>query len=298
MRRRFATLDVFTQSRFAGNPLAVVLEPAGLDTAAMQTIAREFNLSETVFVFPPADLARRAAIRIFTPARELPFAGHPTVGTAVLLGCMDGGGTRDFVLGESAGPVPCHVSIDAKDRGHALFGIPKLPALDGKSGGREAVAAALGLSASDIGFDNFATAGWSAGVPFALVPLRGLEAIRRCKPDLADWDQAFGGVGSASAFVFCKESVDAGSHFHARMFAPRMGVAEDPATGSAVAAFAGLLAASGAYGDCEHALRIEQGYEMGRPSQIELTLTMVAGKLTAATIAGDAIIVSEGTIEA
>src|SRR5579862_426010 len=298
MRRRFATLDVFTQSRFAGNPLAVVLEPAGLDTANMQTIAREFNLSETVFVFPPADPSHRAALRIFTPARELPFAGHPTAGTAVLLGCTDGGGRSDFVFEEKAGPVPCHVSADAKDRGHARFAIPKLPEPDGKLGSREAVAAALGLAASDIGFDNFVSAGWSAGVPFALAPLRGLEPIRRCKPDLANWDKAFGGVGTASAFVFCRESVDVGSHFHARMFAPRMGVAEDPATGSAVAAFAGLLAAGGGYADGEHALRIEQGYEMGRPSLIELTLTMAAGKLTAATIAGDAIIVSEGTIEA
>ena len=91
MRRRFVTLDVFTDKRFAGNPLAVVLEPDGLDTAAMQTIAREFNLSETVFVFPPADKAHRAKLRIFTPVRELPFAGHPTVGTAVLLGRIDGG---------------------------------------------------------------------------------------------------------------------------------------------------------------------------------------------------------------
>ncbi len=297
MRRRFATLDVFTQKRFAGNPLAVVLEPAGLDTAAMQTIAREFNLSETVFVFPPADPAHRAAIRIFTPARELPFAGHPTVGTAVLLGCMDGGGKREFVLGEEVGPVRCQVDTGT-DRGRARFAIPQLPSPVGKPGGREAVAAALGLSVSDIGFDNFATAGWSAGVPYTMVPLRGLAAIRRCKPDLANWDQAFGGVGAASAFVFSKECVEAGSHFHARMFGPRLGVAEDPATGSAVAAFAGLLAASGAYADGEHALRIEQGYEMGRPSQIELTLTMAAGKLTAATIAGDAITVSEGTIEA
>ncbi len=111
MRRRFVTLDVFTGKRFAGNPLAVVLEPDGLDTAAMQTIAREFNLSETVFVFPPANKASRAKIRIFTPVSELPFAGHPTVGTAVLLGRIDGGTHgRDFVLELNIGPVPCTVT--------------------------------------------------------------------------------------------------------------------------------------------------------------------------------------------
>src|SRR5688572_11321806 len=113
MKRRFATLDVFTESRFAGNPLAVVLEPQGLETAAMQTIAREFNLSETVFVFPPdasSSSSARARLRIFTPANELPFAGHPTVGTAVLLGGLDGGGERSFTLEEKIGPVPCRVT--------------------------------------------------------------------------------------------------------------------------------------------------------------------------------------------
>lgn len=298
MRRRFATLDVFTQTRLAGNPLAVVLEPAGLDTPAMQAIAREFALSETVFVFPPAAPSLRASIRIFTPARELPFAGHPTVGTAVLLGCRDGGGSRDFVLGEVLGPVPCRVSADGADRGHARFTIPQLPKPDGQPGSRAAAAAALGLTPDEIGFGVFEVAAWSAGVPFTLVPLRAIEAVGRCKPDLGRWDEAFGGVGSASAFVFCRQTAEPGRDFHARMFAPRMGVTEDPATGSAVAAFAGMLAASGGYADGEHALRVEQGYEMGRPSLIELTLTMAAGKLAAASIGGHAVIVSEGTIEA
>src|SRR4051794_2016596 len=107
MRRRFVTLDVFTENRFAGNPLAVVLAPEGLDTAAMQAIAREFNLSETVFVGPAENSSHRAKLRIFTPGRELPFAGHPTVGTAVLLGLLDGGTSeRDFVLEETIGLVP------------------------------------------------------------------------------------------------------------------------------------------------------------------------------------------------
>ena len=126
MRRRFVTLDVFTNKRFAGNPLAVVLDPDGLDTAAMQTIAREFNLSETVFVFPPADKANRAKLRIFTPARELPFAGHPTVGTAVLLGRIDGG-DRAFTLEEQVGLVPCRVKSSGPDSGSASFDIPRLP---------------------------------------------------------------------------------------------------------------------------------------------------------------------------
>src|SRR4051794_18605075 len=128
MRRRFVTLDVFTEKRFAGNPLAVVLEPDGLDTVAMQTIAREFNLSETVFVQPPENAAYRAKLRIFTPANELPFAGHPTVGMAVLLGRLDGGTQpRDFVMELGIGPVRCKVTPSA-DGGRAVFHLPKLPA--------------------------------------------------------------------------------------------------------------------------------------------------------------------------
>src|SRR3954469_9110684 len=148
MRRRFVTLDVFTDKRFAGNPLAVVLEPDGLDTAMMQAIAREFNLSETVFVQPPENSAHRAKLRIFTPGRELPFAGHPTVGTAVLLGTLDGGAREQgFVLEENIGLGASHVGPPA-GRGHATFDIPRLPAEEGKAADNAMLAAALSISAA------------------------------------------------------------------------------------------------------------------------------------------------------
>ena len=298
MRRRFVTLDVFTGTRFAGNPLAVVLEPEGLDTAAMQTIAREFNLSETVFVFPPADKANRAKLRIFTPARELPFAGHPTVGTAVLLGRIDGGGQRTFAMEEQVGLVPCRVTSSGPDSGSASFDIPRLPAKEADSPDVALMAAGLGLSAADMGLDGFTAQRWSAGNPFTLVPVRGLDAIGRCRLDIARFNEAFGGGAHAAAFVFCRETAEPGHSFHARMFAPVMGVHEDPATGSAVAAFAGYLAAHGGYADGAHVVGIEQGYEMGRASQIELTLKVSGGRLTGAAIAGGAVVVMEGTIEA
>ncbi|MFI5178214.1 MAG: PhzF family phenazine biosynthesis protein, partial [Vicinamibacterales bacterium] len=133
MKRRFATLDVFTEKAFAGNPLAVVLEPEGLDTGTMLAIAREFNLSETVFVCPPASGSSRARVRIFTPARELPFAGHPTIGTAVLLGGLDGGGERTFALEETVGLVPCRVRSTGVDRGRASFDLPRLPTREAAS---------------------------------------------------------------------------------------------------------------------------------------------------------------------
>lgn len=299
MRRRFVTLDVFTDKRFAGNPLAVVLEPDGLDTAAMQSIAREFNLSETVFVQPPEDKSHRAKLRIFTPARELPFAGHPTVGTAVLLARLDGGGgARDFILEEKVGLVPCRVTPAGGDGGHADFDIPRLPSKEADGPDAAGMAAALGLQASDVGLDGFTAARWSAGNPFTFVPVRNLGAMARCRLDLARFDAVFGGSGHAAAFVFCRETAEKGNSFHARMFAPIMGVHEDPATGSAVAAFSGYLAARGGYADGEHAVRIEQGYEMGRPSLIELTLEISGGKLTGAAIGGGAVVVTEGTLEA
>lgn len=298
MRRRFVTLDVFTSRRFAGNPLAVVLDAEGLDTAAMQAITREFNLAETVFLLPPEDPAHRARLRIFTPAMELPFAGHPTVGTAVLLNRIDGGGAHNFVLEENIGLIPCATaSIDA-DRGRARFQLARLPEEAGETTGRENIAAALGLAPEDIGFDGFRPSLWSAGVPFAYVPLRSLDAVKRCQPRLEHWEAAFAQHAHSSAYVFCREPVEAGSAFHARMFAPRLGVYEDPATGSAAAAFAGALMRFAPPGDGEHDVVIEQGYEMGRPSLITLSVTVRNGQLAGAAIGGEAITVTEGTIEA
>jgi trans-2,3-dihydro-3-hydroxyanthranilate isomerase len=297
MRRRFITLDVFTSRRFAGNPLAVVLDPDGLDTGSMQAIAREFNLSETVFVLPPEAPANRAKLRIFTPGRELPFAGHPTVGTAVLLGRLDGGTSRTIVLEEGVGPVRCEVESRSADRGFARFDVPKAPEQVSEAADMRAIAAALSLKPDDLGFDGVGPAQWSAGNPFWFVPLRGLDAMARSRPDMSRWDAAFGG-SPVGAFLFCRQTAEPGHAFHARMFAPGFGIYEDPATGSAAAAFAGWAARHGGLGDGDHTLNIEQGYEMGRPSLITLFVGMRAGKLATVSIGGEAIVVAEGTIEA
>jgi trans-2,3-dihydro-3-hydroxyanthranilate isomerase len=299
MRRRFVTLDVFTEKRFAGNPLAVVLEPDGLDTASMQRIAREFNLSETVFVFPPADKTRRARIRIFTPAAELPFAGHPTVGTAVLLGRLDGGAQpREFLLELGIGPVRCQVTPGSAESGRAVFELPKLPADIGAPASDADITAALGIDVADIGFDNVRPARWSAGAPYTLLPLRDLDAVGRCAINSAAWKKAFAFDAHAAVYMFCRQTVQNGNAFHARMFAPNAGVNEDPATGSAAAAMAGYIPTFDKLSDGSHPLVIEQGFEMGRPSLIELTLKIAGGKLTGASIGGGAVVVSEGTIEA
>jgi len=297
MRRRFVTLDVFTEKRFAGNPLAVVLEPDGLDTAAMQQIAREFNLSETVFVQPPENKVHRAKLRIFTPGRELPFAGHPTVGTAVLLARLDGGNdARDFIIEENIGLVSCQ-TLHSGEGGHATFDVPRLPAREGEASDAAKIAAALGISPGDIGFDGLACERWSAGNPFTIVPVRGIEVVARCRPDTARFEAAFG-TGFAAPFIVSRETADPGNAYHTRMFAPGTGISEDPATGSAAAAFAGYLVAHASYKDGAHLVRIEQGYEMGRPSLMELTLKIGGGKLTSASIGGSAVVVMEGTLEA
>lgn len=300
MQRRFATLDVFTDRRFAGNPLAVVIEAEGLETVAMQAIAREFNLPETVFVLPPQESANRARLRIFTPARELPFAGHPTVGTAVLLGLQDGarpGG--GIVLEEGIGPVRCTFDAGGNARGRVRFAIPRLPVEVGPAPADAAIAAALNLQPAEIGFGHHRPSRWSAGNPFTFVPVAGLAAIGKASPNPLTFDATFGADGSfAAAFLYCRECANPGNHFHARMFAPKMGIAEDPATGSAAAAFPGVLARVAGLGDGEHAIAIEQGCEMGRPSLIHVAFTLRGGGLAAVSIGGDAVVVAQGTLAA
>ena len=300
MRRRFVTLDVFTTRRFAGNPLAVVLDAEGLDDAAMAAIAREFNLSETVFVLPPEDERHRARLRIFTPRRELPFAGHPTVGTAILLGLRADtpADAMAFGLEENIGIVPCVVETRGEDRGYARFRLPRLPEVLEESIDPVQVAWGLGLDPAEIGFDRHLPSRHSAGNPFDFVPVNSLEAVERAKPTADAFTKVFGGNGPG-VFVYSKETAEAGRDFHARMFgSPGIGVGEDPATGSAAAAFAGVMMQFEPRGDGEHAVVIEQGYAMGRPSEIDLQVTIREGALASVEIGGSAVIVSEGEIEA
>ena len=216
----------------------------------------------------------------------------------MLLARLDGGtGSREVVLAEDVGPVACVVHPGG-DGGRAGFDIPRPPERLGAVRDPARLAAALSLAPSDFGCDGFTPENWSAGNAFTFVPVRGLEAIASARPDMAHWGDAFGPDDPPGAFLFCREVRDPENAYHARMFAPAMGVTEDPATGSAVAAFAGVLAASGRLADGRHAFAIEQGYEMGRPSLLRLWITMHGGRLAVATVGGDAVVVGEGTIEA
>ncbi len=297
MPRRFYTLDVFTDTKLAGNPLAVVIDSDGLDAKQMQAITREFNLSETVFVQPAQAAGNTARLRIFTPGRELPFAGHPTVGTAVLLAKLSGGqDSADLALEETIGLVAVRVEEIAGDAPKATFVLPQLPQQAGEAPSVEAVAAAIGLEPDDIGFDAHEISVFSAGVPFTFIPIKSLALIARARVVPGAWDAALGGIGHGDAYVYTRETKRLGSAFHTRMFAPSMGIGEDPATGSAAAAFAGALMQYEYLPDGTHTLQLEQGFEMGRPSMITLILEIANQTLTKASIAGRAVIVGEGTL--
>lgn len=298
MQRRFHTLDVFTKFALAGNPLAVVRDAGGLDGAAMQKIAREFNLSETVFVLPPANPVNTARLRIFTPAAELPFAGHPTVGAAVLIAGlrapeMAGGRDLQVVLEEAVGAIRCTVRLEREGASFCYFDLPRLPEKIADADPAR-LAAALSLEISEIGFDGHRPQVWSAGTPFCCVPVADLAAIARAAPNPTLLASAL--AGGRGAFLYTRETADPAHSVHARMFSAGLGMVEDPATGAAAAAFAGQAVAFERPEDGAHDLVIEQGYEMGRPSQIVLGLTVEAGALAAATIGGHAVRVSDGTL--
>ena len=297
--RRYCVYDVFTVERLAGNPLAIVLDCEGLDLAAMQSIAREFNLSESVFVLPPENPKHRARIRIFTPDYEMPFAGHPTVGTAVALAEAGGEASNGlFVLEENIGPVRCAVK-GGQGTTFAEFDLAKLPERLDLAADPEAIGAALGLGPHEIGFENHRVSFWSAGVPYVTIPVKDLGAAAKVRLDNQAWSELAPKKSEwafASPYVYCRETVRRDNAFHVRMIVPGTPSYEDPATGSAAAAFAGAIMHFDRPGDGLSRLWIEQGLEMGRPSRIRLELDVEGGKLAAARIGGQAIKVAEGVL--
>jgi trans-2,3-dihydro-3-hydroxyanthranilate isomerase len=288
MRYRFLTCDVFTDRRFGGNQLAVLPDAQGLDTARMQAIAAEFNYSETSFVLPPDDPAHLARVRIFTPRAEMPFAGHPTVGTALAL-AWEGRVPADgaIVLEELAGPVPVRLGA-----GTAEFTAPAAPT-SGPAVAAEAVATALGIEAGDVPTGAGLPRVASCGAPFLLVELSSRAALARA------WLEAAAALPEAGngVFLFTRDTGDPAMDLRARMFAPAHGIPEDPATGSAAAALAGFLGGRPGLAEGWHAWRIAQGVEMGRPSLIEARARREGGRVAEVRIGGRAVPVAEGTIE-
>lgn len=300
MQLDFETLDVFTDVVFGGNPLAVVLGGDTLDGVVMQRIAREFNLSETVFVLPPADPAHTARLRIFTPEQELPFAGHPTIGTALLLAWRGAPGTTAevMVLEEGAGLVP--VDLERRD-GQVVSGrltAPQPPQIR-ETVAPELLARIVGLSLADLELSRGLPKAVSVGNPFTIVEVRSREALARVGADLVLWHE-HAAPRVQNVYLLTRDA-PAGFDFQVRLLAPLMGIPEDPATGSAAAAFAGWLGThelgTDEPGDAAAATwMIAQGIEMGRPSQLRIEAGRDRDGVVTARVGGRAVRVMAGRL--
>lgn len=295
---KFLTADVFTKDQFGGNQLAVFPDAERLDPALMQRIAREFNFSETTFVLPPKDPKHTRWVRIFTPGAELPFAGHPTVGTAFVLAsigdiALTGAETR-IVFEESVGPVPVTIRAKNGKPDFAQLSVAQLPEFGPPSPPAGDLARAIGLSEGDVLTGATAPEAVSCGVPFLFVPVRDRKALARARVRLDDFERVLGGYWTAKVFVFCDDPELPGSDYRARMFAPTIGVPEDPATGSACVGFGGYLAKRDPRREGTLRWVVEQGFEMGRPSLLEVEVDKRAGTITGVRVGGNTVLVSKG----
>ena len=301
MQLKFHTLDVFTEKRFGGNPLAVVLGADELTERQMQLVAREFALSETVFVCKPVNPSHTAALRIFTPAREVPFAGHPTIGAAVVLAQLrlhepNGEDDQLIVFEQNIGLVRVGVRIRSEGQTFAEFDAPKLPTQAGALAPIEQLAAGIGLIPNEIGFENHRPTCFAAGNAFAFIPVVSRAVIARAFVHPEHWAGGYDEQGIVGAYLYTRDCLLKSSAFHARMFAPGMGVDEDPATGSAAICLAGVVHQFDDLPDGTHRDDVEQGYEIGRESKIVITSVVENGVLDTVRIGGAAVPVSEGSI--
>jgi trans-2,3-dihydro-3-hydroxyanthranilate isomerase len=301
MNAHYLTADVFTDRKFGGNQLAVFPDARQINSDLMPRIAQEFNYSETTFVLPPDDPSHTARVRIFTPGGELQFAGHPTVGTAHVLASvgairLTGDETR-IVLEEGVGPVA--VTIRAKN-GRPEFAqltAAKLPETGPPPPDADTLAAMLSLKSGDVLSDGMKAAALSCGTPFLFVPVRDRATVGRARIKMDVWERALAGYITREVFVFAMDAEHADNDVRARMFAPGIGVPEDPATGSACVALAGYLAERDARTQGTLRWIVEQGFEMGRPSILEIEADKKQGAVTSVRVGGRTVLVCDGTME-
>lgn len=303
MKLSFHTLDVFTTRKFAGNPLAVVLGADHLSTEQMQTITKEFNLSETTFVMKPENPKNTAKVRIFFPGGEMPFAGHPTLGTAILLaelnnkpGCTI---STEIRLELKAGLTPVKVTRIA-DLCAGVFTAPIIPFhVNVKLPSIAQTAQALNLSAGDIGFDGQTITCIEGGPRFFFVPVKTRASLEKSQVREPFWSELLKPLGSTAdaAYLYTRGGDGPNASFRARMYSPSGGIPEDPATGSAAALLAAQLLSAEKLNDGTHHWQLEQGYEMGRPSDLRLEADVNGGTLKAVRVGGSAVRVMSGEIE-
>ncbi len=300
MQLHFQTVDVFTGTQFAGNPLAVVLNAEGLSTQQMQAIASEFNLAETTFVRPPKDPAHTAEVRIFTPRSEMPFAGHPNVGTAFVLAgagvCYGRPVGRDSVIfEEKAGLVPIEILHDNGMVVGANLASPQPLSVGAEISG-QLVASACGIALDDIATANHRPCIASCGAPFILAELKSRTALASANPNGDVFRLEVTKYPAVSIMIYTQVS-EPDIHIRARMFAPHLNIPEDPATGSANVALIGLLAKLRPEANLSLSKTIAQGVEMGRTSILEAKAEKRNGVVTATFIGGRCVPVMSGTIE-
>jgi trans-2,3-dihydro-3-hydroxyanthranilate isomerase len=296
MQRRYITVDVFTDRAFGGNPLAVVLDAGELTTAQMQAIASEFNYSETTFVLPPRDKSNDAQVRIFTVNREIPFAGHPNVGTAFVLARQAAKPPTRLKFEEGAGLVAVEILMqEGKVVGAELTAPQPLRRLTQLTA--EQAASCASLSAADVRTDRHPPQIVSAGLPFLVMELTSREALRRARPDAAAFARTFPCDGSDAVYLYTPDVPAAEAcDLQARMFHPgSSGLSEDPATGSATLAAAALLADLAGERDGELKLRIGQGVDMNRPSLLLTRVRKANGVVASAHVGGACVQMMEGS---
>jgi trans-2,3-dihydro-3-hydroxyanthranilate isomerase len=299
MKLNFVTTDVFTDRRFGGNPLAVVLDGHGLATEQMQSIASEFNLAETTFVLPPRDPRHTAEVRIFTPRAEMPFAGHPNIGTAFVLARMGtsygSAVTEPLAFEEKAGLVRLDLIKEESSVIGARLAAPQ-PLMRGEDIAAEVVAAACSIGVDDIETANHQPCLASGGAAFAFAELKTRSALAAARPRSELFDGSLGADRATGILLYVRDR-GGGNDLQARMFAPLYGVPEDPATGSANVALAGILASLRAEPDLTLRLRIAQGIEMGRPSLLEASAEKRNGHVTGMWIGGRCMPMMQGVLE-
>ncbi len=299
MKLDFATVDVFTDRQFGGNPLAVVPDARGLTSAQMQAIAAEFNLSETTFVLPPQDAANTAQVRIFTPRAELPFAGHPNIGTAfVLVGAATSAAraiTGDtMIFEENAGLVGIELLRDRSAVTGARLAAPQAFSI-GENIAREIVASACSIAPADIDTTAHQPCIASCGIPLIFAAVTSRAALAAARPRTEIFAEHVPTTLATGVHLYVEAATPV-ADIEARMFAPLYGVTEDPATGSANVALIALLATLRAESDLRLERRISQGVDMGRPSLMMASAEKRAGKIVAAHIGGSCVPMMSGVI--
>jgi trans-2,3-dihydro-3-hydroxyanthranilate isomerase len=289
----FYLVDVFAEEKYAGNQLAVVADAGKLSAAKMQRIANEFHFSETTFI--RSDTLRNGGydVRIFTPQTELPFAGHPTLGTAfVIRHCISDKKVQRITLNLKVGRIP--VTFEEDEKGHGIMWMQQIPPTFGRTLDSQTIAEALSLQVKDID-ERFPPQEVSTGIPFIIVPLKNLDAVKRARTDRSKLLE-LAQDGSANILVFSPETYKKENDLNVRVFVDILGIPEDPATGSGNGCLAGYLCRYRYFGDDKINVRVEQGYEIMRPSLLRLRAERQKDKIDV-HVGGKATLVATGKLE-